>query len=612
MLLLFLQFIVSEQFPADFLFRMHNHTGWYGPKTLFDGYSGKLVKISAETNLEQFFSAKRKYPEVLVIPLALLKTEIIDKIESLYRPKPYLQGFIVLNDDSVQHSAGDPFPNKKYSSYDAGDFAWNPVATSMIEQKYEFPIVYPPKSEAQKLIKHMEYYGSKAGAYLRIYMLSRGSSKQCIKDDSCAILGGLSLYGSFTDNYKSNNAVWAIANYDTFGLFPYSHVGADYSISGFVALLAALESFKNIDWSQADKPLRFAFFDGEEVGYLGSTRFLDEVIDFKCKSQSDNGCESPYRLDMGFESVNPEDFNTAIEIKSVATANSLYVHTNKNGREFGKSLVQSQSSDSPLPVEMADESLPGVPPSSTNTFIKKFPTIKHAVLTGYQGKFPEDNRYGYPSEVVYDADAITKASQTLVATLHKLCGVKEEVPKVNSTIVSELMKGLVNAPADSEYMASLFPNARLPTDHVSLYTAVYRPYTLELKQQLVIEILKDSIASNVTTIRCQQQQDCSHYGLSCSKTRGVCINYTMNMHPAYSEAFEYTSDYETEIVNSSEVLPFECEANWASPDLQFVTLPSLWTGRITVGIGLILWVVLAVLLVNFWNYNVAYLHERKE
>lgn len=608
---------LSSQFPADFLFRMHDHNGWFGPKTLFDGYSGHLIRLPEDANLDKFFSKKRSRPEVIVIPMSLLTTANLDKIVSLYKPRPYLQGFIVLPNSSIVVSPDVPFPNKQYSSYQPpDDFNWNPTATSMVTKKYEFPIVFPPQSEADNLVEHMKYYGSKAGVYLRIYMLSRGNSKKCLKDESCQFLGGLTLYGSFGQNYEATNdkkAVWAIANYDSYGLFPYAHVGADYSISGFIALLGALESFKNINWNKAKRPLRFAFFDGEEVGYLGSSKFLRDItVPFTCQKRDGNTCLQPYRLDYGFQRVSPEDFGTVIEIKSVANAENLYVHTNRNGKGLQITLP---ATDDTLSVEMADQSLPGVPPSSVNTFINKFPNIEHAVLTSYKGTFPTDNCYGSPTDVKYDVQSVKKASQTLVKILYDLCGIDSsvnELPKVNETIISELMQGFVTNPSSSTYMQSLFPTSRLPTDHVSLYSGPYNQYTLDLKQLVVKEVLADTLATanNVTKIQCTSNDQCSSIGMACSRNLGVCINYTMNMHPAYSDAFEWDEDkWEMKVVNESKALPFECEANWDSPDLQYITLPALWTGRITAGIGILLWVVLAVLLNIFWNHNLNYLQK---
>ena len=596
----------SEQFAADFVFRMHNHSGWFGPKTKFDGYSGVLLPINSESEIDSVFSVKRKYPEVIVLPLTLLRDDIISRISSMYTPKPFLQGFIITNDDSTVRSAGLPFPNKQYASYEAPeDFVWNQDATSMIQHSYDFPIVYPPKSEVQRLLKHIEDYGTKAGVYMRIYMLTRGDTKKCLKNSNCQILGGLSIYGSFNEEY-AKPGVWAIAGFDTYGFFPYAHVGADYSISGFVALLAALESLKGIDWSTATKHLRYAFFDAEEWGYLGSTRFLDDIISFNCNSWKNNGefCNSPYRIDFGFETFDLNAFDTVIEIKSVANANTLYVHTNQDKRDFGRQIVSR--APGPMTLEMADENLPGIPPSSTNTFIRKKPGINHAVLTGYQSTFPRNNKIGFPSEVDYNVDSITNSAQTLANILAAECGVTP-VHNVNRTIVEGLMIGLVNAPNDSQYLKELFPTSDLPTDHVSLYSGPFKYYTLDLKQLIIREILKDPLATKRTSTPCESDNDCG--GLSCSASK-VCINYTMNMHPAYSAAFEY-DDNEGEIVviNDSIELPFETEANWDSPDLQYVTLPSYWSGRVVAGIGILLWILLSALFCAFWNHNLEYLQK---
>ena len=610
-LALFVGVSVAEQFAADFVFRMHNSKGWTGTKTKFDGHSGYVVELSPDTNIDTFFAAKRERPEVIVMPLSLLTDANVKKIQNLYRPKLYLQGIVVMNSEA-SNCLDVVFPNADQACYNATGIKWNSdKCDAMISQVYDVPIVFPPQSQLLKLKDHLKKYGEKAGIYMRVFMQSRGTDEKCLKDDMCQPVGGLSMFGGF--EYDLNKpAVWAITSFDAYGIFPYGTVGADYSISGFVAQYAALEAMKGLDWTKAKKPLRFAFFDAEETGYMGSQRFLNDIQKFECKKWDDSRtyCLEPYRIDRWFENISLDSFDTIVEMRQVANADNIWAHV--NGSTTSELLKTIQTIEPSIKAPTRDV----IPPSSTNSFLKVKKDLPHVVLTGFDDQYPTNNRYGSPADATYDVTKATAAAQKLANVLIGLCfgeGTDVKVT-VNSTVVEGLYQGFVNAARDSEYLISLFPNTNLPTDHVSLYPGVYSFYTFNVKQLVIRNGLKDSIAYNVTDQTCESDNDCSNLNQDgsnhlCSRD-GVCEAVSLNSYPAYSLAYEWSyDDQKYYMVDTTPGISRFAEANWLNPDLQFTTLPAPLTGRITTGVGIFLWVATTIVLGWFWRKNLDKMHK---
>jgi len=440
---------------------------------------------------------------------------------------------------------------------------------------------------------------------MRVFMQSRGTDEECMKAQKCRIIGGLSLFGGFQADL-TGPAVWAITSMDAYGLFPEGAVGADYSISGFVALVAALEAFRGVNWTTATRPLRFGFFDGETTGYLGSQRFLREIQEFKCDKYDGDGyrCVQPQRLDMRFRQVSLADIETVVEIRQVASATSLYAHVMESEKELA--FVADLRTIAGVGLKSATTNK--IPPSSTNSFLRANPQLRHVVLTGFAGKYPPGNSYGSPNDNRYNVARMVASAQSLALILANLTGVTLTA-SVNESVVEGLMSGFVGVPASSDYIQSLFPTSRLPTDHVSLYTGPYGFYRYELKQLVVRKVLMDVVTHNATTVPCIQDSNCSrlrdpfNHTFFCSLD-GFCEAVPIAALPAYSLAYEWDTDDERYfIANASAALPRGAEADWLTPDLQFITLPAPLTGRIVTGVGIALWGGTTLLLGLFWRSN---------
>jgi hypothetical protein len=600
----------AKQFAADFNFRILNQDGWTGPKASFEGYTGFAVLIPPGTRIETFFAKKRTRPEVIVLPLSLVTNDSIEKLQSFYYPKPYLQGIVVLGDDTSPHSYDVPFPNADQSYYPPNGYRWNRVGDSLSVAQTDVPLIYPPEAVKKLLLEHIATHGPHAGIYIRLFMEARKNDVQCLKDATCMFIGGVSLFGSFDGGFDGP-AVWAVSSMDSNGLFPYGATGADAAIAGFVAHLLALESFRDANWTYATRPLRFLFLDAEAHGYLGGHRFLKDIAKFECSRPTNEGksCASPYRTSLAFQNVSLPGLlsSTIVEMISVANASKLYAHSSSTR------LVQALKEIPDLPIEIEPtKSKVGLPPSSMHSFLKYNSSIEHVVLAGFDDHYPDRNRYGSPSDVVYDADAVTRAAQTLADVLARLCNVTLN-RTIDSATVKQLMDGFVGIPRDSPFLVSLFPNQEIPSDHVSLYSGVYNGYSYALKHLVVRALLADAIADNRTNVSCAADSDCTHFGggWGCSRAK-LCQHTAFHSHPAYSSAYEFEHDRKKWVlVNESAGLPRAVESDWVPPDLRLITLPSVYTGRIACGIGLFLWAVSAAALGIFWSNNLQHLKSKE-
>jgi len=614
MLFLLTSIFAHIQIPADINFRINTRDGWIGPKTKFEGTSGYAVIANSTTVLSTILEAKRKVPEVICIPISMVKKDVLTSIQEKYHPKQFLQAVFVYPDNNSVTSSAPRFPNKNQSCYQS-DYEWNPYGNGEELFKYDFPMFYPPKAYGTYLINKIIADGSKAGFFVQVHMYSRGSIENCLEEGlkfgrQCDIIGGLSLIGSFNENL-TGKSVWAITNFDSFGIFPYGQIGADYSISGYVTLLSALESLKSLDWKAAKKNLRFAFFDAEETGYMGSSRFINDIKSFDCKTWVNDTsvyCKSPYRTNMEFMNMSIDDFESIVEVKSVGlceNCNTLYAHTMKtaNSTDFVNDIKSKVSS--PLSIQFSSAGTPGIPPSSTHSFIKELPSIPHVVFTGYSSQFINQN-VGKPSDSNYNISYIVNASTTLARTLASLCFDTPDLNSinVNYSIVDELMKAFVEAPYDSQYVRNLLSTYTIPKDHVSLYSNVYKGYSYDLKHRVVEELLKDVIATNVTSINCTYNVNCTkyfgQYGY-CSNA-GVCESSKMLGHPAYSMGVEKDETSQAwKVVNNDYRYPLMAESVWSSVDVKYVLLPNYWIGRITFGLSCIVTVSLCIISYMYWN-----------
>lgn len=597
------------QIATDFNFRIHTPEGWFGPETRFNGASGYIRICDSVTKLDNLLSKENTDPIVILLPNSLLYKQNLDKITTKFVPMQNLRAVLIYNDNATaksETSTESKTPLKDLSA-DPNNHEWNPTGNGEQYNKFDFPIIYPPYKTGNEIYTEAVKDGEIAGLYVDLKMNSRGDVNYCISQGKCDVIGGQSIIGSF-DKKLNDTAVWAIAGIDSFGIAPYAQVGADYSISGFVTLVAALDALKDLKWSDATTPLRFAFFDGEEIGYLGSTRFLKETHNFTCYPDhlKDGYCDLPFRFSLDFQGIKMEDFDTVVEVKSVGLkkdASKIYAHTHTNDKST--TLVNDLIGDAnikDLTIEASTSAF--LPPSSANSFVRENEKIRHVVFTGYDDVFVNKN-VGKPSDDEYDPAYMTNAATVVAKTLAKLCfggTIDYSNVKANETLLSGLMQGFVGAANDSAVFHELLPSTQLPTDHVSLYAAVFRPTTIQMKHRVLQEALRD-VVSEFNTTKCTEDSNCTDVEGGYCHRSGVCATAKLTWHPAYSLAFEYDQSGKLKVVDDSGKYRTWAEAVWSTVDIKYVKLPRALSGRIICGLGALLCVVSSILGAKLWRAN---------
>lgn len=621
----------SLSFPNEFNFRMPTTDGWMGPKTRWQGNNGYLVKITTAEELTNHIANKHYYSETLLLPTSLVTDEILTNLENNFKPIKYLRAIIMYPTGDANVSSAPRYPNQKYS-YHKEDYDWNPYGSGSDRKQHSFDIYQITSEEyLAAFLALMNAFPEESGVYINNRQYSRGNFKKSYTTKKSGNpladpVSGVNIYGSFDANF-TGPAVWAIASIDSFGLTPYNHVGADRSMSGFIGLLAALRALQNLTWSEATKPLRYIFFDTEEFAYSGSERFLYDIANFKCQTpDSDNSdaCSIPYRAYMGFKNITLDDFDTVIELQSIGLYNDsskLFAHSEKEvNAEFLSNVTSVNYSG--VSISQADSDLPGVPPSSMNSFLKyKNRTFNHVVLTGFNRQYVNKN-IGMPDDSYnnIDIDYMTKAATNTARLLAKLCF--PDLPEANLSsivadkdMINQTLYGFAVNPNASSIFLHFWPlsekRPQLSTVPGSIYTGVSIGYSYRTKHQFIKMFMDETKAAKYEDVDCSDSEK-----VNCSKIdpelkcgwNNRCVKSNVEFSPALYPGLEFDyDDYKYNV--STWDNPYFAETRWNNQMLYYVTLGQAYIGRYAIFVGVLLWLILAIGGAKLWSWNLTKLSK---
>lgn len=144
----------------------------------------------------------------------------------------------------------------------------------------------------------------------------------------------------------------------------------------------------------------YGLFNAETWGNAGSSRFLRDLTDFKCKKNGDKAskCDIPYFLNTDFKSIQFDQSMALLEVNQLipATTSSnvnIYAHSNGPSSQNQilanvlKSVPQSPLANVSININDVTGSSLGLPPSSAISFVQKKPTLPHLVLTNHEKEF---------------------------------------------------------------------------------------------------------------------------------------------------------------------------------------------------------------------------------
>eukprot|EP00535_Pseudo-nitzschia_heimii_P009163 CAMPEP_0197173592 /NCGR_PEP_ID=MMETSP1423-20130617/463_1 /TAXON_ID=476441 /ORGANISM="Pseudo-nitzschia heimii, Strain UNC1101" /LENGTH=797 /DNA_ID=CAMNT_0042622427 /DNA_START=86 /DNA_END=2479 /DNA_ORIENTATION=- len=374
-----------------------------------------------------------------------------------------LKGIMVLNatdssDSNEYVSSGPTYPlgygtPSEGISYGDNSFAWNAKGDGLVHQDmYGVPMVYVNEYETSYYIRNAAKDQDKASvihAEFNYYMgPDQITSKDCLGwidtesqkwNPKCAPLGGVSVWGfagsppkrtssnypvdydgSDNDNesndantYKS--AVVVGTSIDSTSMFHDLVPGANEGASNVLAtIMAAYLVGKSVDDATLDQlPNRivFGFFEGEAYGYLGSRRFINDVVNFNCADQykvrsvakddnSDMACLYPMRPSLKFKDIG--DIAAMLTVDQVGVPSgdgNLYVHNSGEddmGTFLAKVMKNSGTSYYTAVASAAENGNDGYPYPPTPLNSLRSVTggnVDGAVLTGYDYVFTKRPPY---------------------------------------------------------------------------------------------------------------------------------------------------------------------------------------------------------------------------
>ncbi|XP_047313488.1 nicastrin [Impatiens glandulifera] len=516
-------------------------------------------------------------------------------------------------------SPAEKFPQAEFSPYQSTKHQWNPNGLDILRNAYNFPVFLLSENSTVTLLESATKNEARKNAYTKdfaefnLVMQTTKSgthdSESCLKEGTCLPLGGYSVLSAFPALNSSTKKqpkpiILAVASMDSSSLFRDKNFGADSSISGLIALLAAIDALSHVNGSQDfGKQLVFVFFTGESWGYLGSRRFLLEL-----DQQSDD-----------FEGLNSTLIDTVLEIGSVGKAfnngvQSFFTHSTGVSAATNRTLDAFQLAEESLndiKILKASATNPGIPPSSLMTFLRKNPQTSGIILEDFDSSFT--NKY-YHSHLDdhsnVDSSAIVAAASLVARTLYILAS-GETTPSlstikgisVNSSLVEELESCLLKCDPGlscgliKQYIST---TGACPSHYVGVMAEepssspdlVYVSDISRFLWNFLAE--KTSMPSENVASECTS--NCTKKGALCIKSeikgKGVCVVSSTRYVPAYSTRLKYEAEVGWKVLplNSSDPLmlndPIWTESFWATIGLRVYTVQDATYDRLVLLAGL--------------------------
>lgn len=444
-----------------FCFRTHNSThelgcaGWTG---------GRGLPLTSSEHFDEADSPKGGV--VLLVAAAEVEATLLT-LAANESQSARVKGLLVTNytadgkgkPDSL--SGAPSFPGAAYAPYGAANYVWNPAGRGYGRNRYDFPIVMLDAETTTDAMSRVEsnvalrFSGAVHVADVDGSMTARGDSLNCIEQGTCQPMGGHSVWAAMPPlppmqeelpdglETERKDVVLVVAQADTDAFFKGLAQGADAPMSGLIALLVAARLLSTGGHAESyARHIVFTTLVGEPWDYMGSRKFL-------------------WDLTTGASTLEPlADHNIAgvVELGAMGQAGSgLYLHRQR-GADFGDTsplvdALKGATGEGGLPVEEADASNPGVPPSSLMSFLRANASVPGVVVADFDSSFSnpyfqsfldsaDDGLFGDAARGV-NASALGDAAAITARALHTLAGGAEGALAVNGSAAREMAAELV-------------------------------------------------------------------------------------------------------------------------------------------------------------------------
>jgi len=611
----------------------------YGCSQPHNEMSGTLQYLKKRFDVK---SIKPEYKEtVFVLEPDDFRTEKVRVLIDM----PETQGLIILwGHPDIESSPDLAVPNQGFGTETS--FKWNPNGDGLSMESFEKPIWLAHELNSD-LIEEAAINNSaipgypKNGAVFYTTMNAGRDSETCLRRGKCLPVGGQSVISSLRQlpngtAAKDLSVIFASTRLDSTSFFHDYVTGSDAYTSGLIALLAAQVALHDYLGQERIETLRhdivFAYFQGESYGYLGSSTFVNDVVNFTCKTvkqDSPDVCEDPYMSSMRYLAAKIDRSIGIIDAGQVgylATSDkdesTLYIHTTEHGQKEQQQRLQkafetaAASVKSPsLKINFVANDTRGLPPSSAMAFLKARSDIPVAVVAEHEAEFTNPFYQSHYDDSKLNATRLCSLSTMLARTL-LLAANESVVPsdmETNLTADCSFIQDLVycmtvnfKCPIVENLFGDISSGTGAPI-HISKYTSVFGSSPTRLYVHTYTRLIGEIIANRTHDAvgdSCNQTNPCDT-GFSCIGVppNATCMRAPYVHHNAKSTGIQYI-DGGWKIVD--ETKPLYTESYWSTLSLALTTVDNPVSDVIVLVVGLLSFIILIILACITENY--VYVH----
>ncbi|KAJ3227111.1 hypothetical protein HK099_003330 [Clydaea vesicula] len=469
---------------------------------------GILYMVNSKEDVDKFFQSSLK-PSIFVLDYKFLTYSLESYIK--YETKENLRGiFILKNKNSSFTGLNVNFErtclNCEISLYknDPKIHSWNPKGNAFSFYNFKIPIFAIPedlgtefKQSSNEIVTAAKFNEDHNYDHSMLYSAQFFSQQNgtidsltCLRRGRCLPIGGLSIWATFSETIAKSDGkeiVVVSSQLDSTALIKDLALGAS-TLSGVAAALAVADAISKLPNNPGtfEKHILFTFFNGEQWGLAGSSRFVNDISkSFVCASQSApfcpvesaNSCGLPCRPSTDYTGIDFSKIHSIIEfshiggfgvnLKGSTTPNNVYLHMDdietvsksSLGGLFNNSTILAtkfnQSSNVFFTFSNAANNFKDnlkLPPSSAQSFLLKNRSIPAIVIgdfqTGFSSPFfgselDDNSQLNDENIALICGVSLTIANETAKAVYQVASGTKDSVPdqiQANCTLVSDLKK----------------------------------------------------------------------------------------------------------------------------------------------------------------------------
>jgi nicastrin len=616
--------------------RLLHTNGMVGCSTSESGAVGTLYPIQTETELTAFRSEfDRTWIDSHAIVLAghLFNKSVVEALHDthavsgiLLLEEPPGQGRDLPCDGGSGFSPARKHPNKEWGLHPQSSHQWNPCGNDWFYQQIPLPVFAITGEEDTKFFlekakenKHKSNSWPKWAVEFNDFMWGSVDSPTCLRRGHCEPIGGQSVWSTVDlDVDPKKRIVFAIAQLDSNSIFQDLAIGGESMASGVAALLTAVDAIMDYRIRHMAPPadsnstslleplpkeLVFGFFTGETWGYVGSRKFVDDLLHFKCKrvegNENNNNnspnstaelsrfawCQDPYKYNLEFTKLSLSRIDAILELNQVALLDEqhpiLYMHREAGGTWGPVEATLRRVASAPAPMGLGVGVAPAfdpafeLPPSSLNTFLMADSSLPAIVLsdysTAYKNKFYHsrwDDEWNVKNSSVCRAgNFLARALWALVHDADSNATVPDDL-QANCSLTSMLLECLIsnNTCQMKQDLLRLVGGPQPPTQYTGVYRSRLRSISLNAKfvHDTLIYLTSPqryfppTHLINCSTAACPK-------GMTC--LMGICRNSSVYYHDALSLGIEWNQDWGYWHISDLSA-PLWTESTWSSIGLR--------------------------------------------